>query len=138
MKATAILGALLFSGTPGCSGSDAPVTGPSIATELARSRGVVAKVDAGVLVLSNATATDVHVGVVETRYFEMALRLWCFGYDPCGTSLPAGKTLRIPFAEIPGYYRGAVSAEVFWWKSGVDPQSDQPLQVHQFRVRLRR
>ena len=138
MKTSVFPASMLLAATLACSGGDASITDPLIDTELGGKRGVTAVVYARTLVLRNNTATNVHVAVVETRYFEMALRMWCFGYDPCGTSLPPGKSIRIPFEQIPGYNPSAITAEVFWWKSGVDPQSEQPLQLHQFQVRLRR
>jgi len=138
VKTSVFPATILLAATLACSGGDAFITDPLIDTELAGKRGVTAVVYSRTLVLRNTTATNVHVAVVETRDFEMALRLWCFGSDPCGTSLPPGKSIRIPFEQIPGYNPAAISAEVFWWQSDLDPRSEQPLHLHQFQVRLRR
>ena len=140
MRIGPVAAALTMAAALACSGGSEAPTDPGLANiaALARKQGVVARVDGGVLLLRNTTSYGVSVGVVESTYFERALRMWCFGYDPCGTLIPPGKTLRIPFGEIPGYHRGAVSAEVFWWRAGVNPNSDQLVHVHQFQVRLHR
>ena len=132
--------ALVILALPACSGGDAGPTDPafSSAALIQRDRGVNARVEAGVLTLTNTTRYTVSAAVVESGYFERALRMWCFGSDACGTAIRPGKARRIPFKEIPGYHRGSVSAEVFWWRAGLNPESDQPIRIHQFRVRLHR
>ena len=106
MRAGAVLAMLVVAA---CS-SD-PVGVP----ESSRSGELVAVVKGSALVITNEGTSAVRVGAVESVMLEQALILWCFGSRDCGDALPAGKSITIALADVPGYSATADAVTVLYW-----------------------